>query len=95
MRQIKEIFVGFINHKISFKACKGLLTKIIQEFKVHIFWEGHKICVIFTLLLSYVVPVKSKMKISQNFVAFSEYLKLYIGYHTLTDKRVIELKSRK
>ena len=29
---------------------------------------------IFTLLLSYVVPVKSKLKISQNFVAFSEYM---------------------
>ena len=28
----------------------------------------------FALLLSYVVPVKSKMKISQNFVAFSEYM---------------------
>ena len=39
--------------------------------KVHIFWEGHKI---FTLLLSYVVPVKSKVKISKNFVAFSEYM---------------------
>ena len=26
------------------------------------------------LLLSYVVPVKSKMEISQNFVAFSEYM---------------------
>mgnify|MGYP001370235544 CR=1 FL=1 len=31
---------------------------------------------IFTLLLSYVVPVKSKVKISQNFVAFSEYMNL-------------------
>ena len=31
-------------------------------------------CEIFTLLLSYVVPVKSKVKISQNFVAFSEYM---------------------
>ena len=28
----------------------------------------------FTLLLSYVVPVKSKVKILQNFVAFSEYM---------------------
>jgi len=26
-----------------------------------------------TLLLSYVVPVKSKVEISKNFVAFSEY----------------------
>ena len=29
---------------------------------------------IFTLLLFYVVPVKSKVKISQNFAAFSEYM---------------------
>ena len=28
----------------------------------------------FNLLLSYVVPVKSKVKIAQNFVAFSEYM---------------------
>ena len=31
-------------------------------------------CQIFTLLLSYVVPVKSKVKILQTFVAFSEYM---------------------
>ena len=42
------------------------------NIKVHIIWEGHKIWEIFTLFLSYVVPVK--MKISQNFVAFSEYM---------------------
>ena len=36
--------------------------------------KATKICEIFTLLLSYVVPVKSKVKISQNFVAFSEYM---------------------
>ena len=29
---------------------------------------------IFTLFLYYVVPVKSNMKISQNFAAFSEYM---------------------
>ena len=33
-----------------------------------------KFCENIALLLSYVVPVKSKMKISQNFVAFSEYV---------------------
>ena len=33
-----------------------------------------KFCKIFTLLLSYVVPVKSKVKILHNFVAFSEYM---------------------
>ena len=33
-----------------------------------------KFCEIFTVLLSYVVPVKSKGKILQNLVAFSEYM---------------------
>ena len=42
--------------------------------KVHKFWEGHKIFQISALLLSYVVPVKSKVEILQNFVAFSEYM---------------------
>ena len=37
--------------------------------------KATKLCKIFTLLLSYVVPVKSKVKILQNFVAFSEYVK--------------------
>ena len=36
--------------------------------------EATKFCEIFTLLLFYVVPVKSKVKILQNFVAFSEYM---------------------
>ena len=36
--------------------------------------KATKFCEIFTLLLSYVVPVKSKLKILQNFVAFSEYM---------------------
>ena len=36
--------------------------------------EVTKFCEIFTLLLSYVAPVKSKVKISQNFEVFSEYM---------------------
>jgi hypothetical protein len=36
--------------------------------------KATKFCEIFTLLLSYVVSVKSKVKISQNCVAFSEYM---------------------
>ena len=36
--------------------------------------KATKFCEIFSLLLSYLVPVKSKVKISQNFVAFSEYM---------------------
>ena len=37
-------------------------------------------CKISTLLLSYVVPVKSKVEISQNFVAFSEYMNFTIHF---------------
>ena len=36
--------------------------------------KATKVCEIFTLLLSYVGPVKSKVNISQKFVAFSEYM---------------------
>ena len=42
--------------------------KFIYSEKATKFWE------VVTLLLFYVVPVKSKLKISQNFVAFSEYM---------------------
>ena len=36
--------------------------------------KATKFCEIFTLFLSYVVPVKSKVKILQNFAALSEYM---------------------
>ena len=45
--------------------------------------KATKVCEIFTLLLSYVVvvPVKSKpVKISQNFVAFSEYMNFKVPH---------------
>ena len=42
--------------------------KFIYSEKATKFWE------ISNLLLSYVVPVKSKVEILQNFVAFSEYM---------------------
>ena len=44
------------------------------EIKFIYFEKATKFCEIFTLFLSYVVPVKSKVKISQNYVAFSEYM---------------------
>ena len=46
---------------------KALLKFIYSE-------KATKFCKIFNFLLSNVVPVKKKMKISQNFVAFSEYM---------------------
>ena len=36
--------------------------------------KATKFCEISTVDLSYVVPVKSTVEISQNFVAFSEYM---------------------
>ena len=47
-----------------------MLVKFIYSEK------STKCCEIITLLLSYVVPVKSKVKVSQNFVVFSEYMNI-------------------
>ena len=57
---------------------------LFGQFRVHEFLvkfiysenseKATKFCEIFTLLLSYVVPFISKVKILQNFVAFSEYM---------------------
>ena len=41
--------------------------------------KATKFCKIFTLLLSSVAPVKSKVKILQNFEAFSEYMNFKNG----------------
>ena len=51
-------------------------SKIQQIFDLKFIYseKATKFCKISTLLLFYVVPVKSKVKISQNFVAFSEYM---------------------
>ena len=76
-----------LNNNFSFLTCRNcfffnmlfcFLTKFLEYahcskiIKVHIFWESNTIWEISTLLLSYVVPVKSKVEISQNFLAFSE-----------------------
>ena len=43
--------------------------------------KATKFCEISTLLLSYVVPVKSKVEILQDFVAFSEYMNFNIEHN--------------
>ena len=53
---------------LSGKSCENLNLKFIYSEKATKFWE------IFTLPLFYVVPVKSKVKILENCVAFSEYM---------------------
>ena len=47
---------------------------IFQLLKFIYFEKATKFCEISTEDLSYVVPVKSTVEISQNFVAFSEYM---------------------
>ena len=47
---------------------QNLVVKFIYSEK------ATKFCEIFPFILSYLVPVKIKVKISQNFVAFSEYM---------------------
>ena len=61
---------------ISFKVTIALkkFLRNTQSLKFIYSEKATKFCEIFTLLLSYVVPVKSKVKISQNLVAFSEYM---------------------
>ena len=67
-------------------------------FKCHVKFiyseKAIKFCEIFTLLLSYVVPVKSKVKISQKFVAFLEnmnfkYKKMCNKFRTFAHVRVL------
>ena len=55
-------------------AMKNSLDTHIVKVKFKYSEKAKKFCEIFSLLLSYVVPVKSKVEISQNFVAFSEYM---------------------
>ena len=54
--------------------------------------KATKFCEIFTLLLSYyVVPLKSKVKISQKFVAFSECMNFTSGYIVLQQQTSLKI----
>ena len=66
MKQVSKKFLYFVNW----------LQKLgmIEIIKIIYSEKAKKFCEIFTLLLPYLVPVKSKVKILQNFVAFSEYM---------------------
>ena len=51
--------------------------------------KATKFCEISTVDLSYVVPVKSTVEISQNFEAFSEYMNFtYIAFSVATFENV-------
>ena len=65
------------------KIQKLLKTLILDEFLppnlMFIYAESTKFSKIFNLLLTVCTVVKSKLKISQNFVAFSEYMNFNIN----------------
>ena len=79
----KEIFVFKSNCRpvasydnfSRFSNCRYIEKNIL---KFMYFEKATKFCEIFTFLLSFVVLVKSKVNISQNFEAFSEYLNFTI-----------------
>ena len=58
---------------------KRIPVKVFFKLKFIYSEKATKFCEIFTLLLYYVVPVKSKVKILQNFVAFTEYVSFISG----------------
>ena len=68
-----EINNSGLNTERGFGSDKIFYSKT-TTIKVHIFWEGHKILQNFTLLLTGTTKDKSKVKISQNFMAVSEYM---------------------
>ena len=69
---------GHLDNKNQIFVTSGIddvtFSRVFPPVKFIYSEKATKFCKIFTLLLSYVVPVKSKVKISQNFVAFSEYM---------------------
>ena len=77
-KQFRKVFRPFLQKSLNL-WCSLKKTWVqqcyeIAVFKVHIFREGHKILRNLHLAFVYVVPVKSKVKILQNFVAFSKYM---------------------
>ena len=70
-------------HHTSCTQFCNLLSFAFLQLKFIYSKKATKFCEIFTLLLSYVVPVKSKVEILQNFVAFLEYMNFNIGYTKL------------
>ena len=55
-------------------SCHALTLTLKPSLKFIYSEKATKFCKISTLLLSYVVPVKRKVEISQNFVTFSKYM---------------------
>ena len=54
--------------------------------------KATKFCEIFTLLLCYIVPVKSKVKVLQSFVAFSEYMNFNAKIEVSIRKKMVRIR---
>ena len=80
----KKTFFTVLCISISEKKVRSLRGMWLIKFKYS--EKATKFCEILTLLLSYLVTVKSKGMILQNFVAFSEYMNFtmmgqnFVGY---------------
>ena len=81
--------ICWYGHRAQWSKIQNFVLKLsyFRDFflKFLYFEKATKFCKISTLLLSYVVPVKIKVEILQNFVAFSEYMNfnLYFLHQTL------------
>ena len=84
-REIDNFKIATFSHPSSIAifllTCAMCTINLQKKLKFLYSEKATKFCEIFTLLLSYVVPVKFKVKISQNFVAFSEYMNFNCGSH--------------
>ena len=72
--QIAQQFQAEAPLTAQLKKQKKKVQETVKEVKFINSEKAIKFCEIFTLFLTTVHTVKSKVKISQNFVAFSEYM---------------------
>ena len=72
------MYVIFLKDYKHFQSCLSL-SKFLSVIKIIYSKKASKFCKITTSLLSYEVPVKSKVEILQYFVAFSEYMNFKIS----------------
>ena len=80
---------AFHKRRRQFGGVEGwfIWVKFIYSEKATKFWE------ISTLLLSYLVPVRIKMEMFQNFVAFSEYMNFRMLFFLTCFKMAIWVRS--
>ena len=75
----KELVLDISTATILTHTVDITLDKLLWKLKFIHSEKATKFCEIFPLLLTAVHTVKSKGKISQNFVAFSKYMNFIVG----------------